>query len=301
MSCCDVCFWCRCPHVAEEDEFPNQSDSSYEDEDTEDYLTVISDHQDWDSLHFPPAWTRSNSGESGISVLGVMQSLKSFVTCSGESFAEEEESNNVIALPDFNADWWRAADLSAARCCAGLSPASDIIAARVVRGSSHGELWRPAAAGSFYEETGAVDGGNYVAVWIHLGDAALVFLSKAGQGQALDACMASSDALQQRLKLLINPVAVKLPFPCKAASDAETVGAFFGHSAWTDITVTSSGAQVYSVRVDLFSKWLLKFAMQKVGFQLGNCVEMILVDWPGRAVLGAVRLQVTSSFLELTA
>jgi len=288
MSCCDVCYWCRCPQVAEEDEFANQSDSSSEcdeDKDTDDYLTVISD--------------------SGISVSGAMLSLKSFVTCSGECFGEEEASSDVslgpspgIALPDFSADWWREADVSAARCCAGLSPASDIIAARVVRG---GEPWRPAAAGSFYEETGAVDRGNYVAVWIHLGDAALVFLSKARQGQALDACMASSDALQQRLKLLINPVAVKLPFPCKAASDAETVGAFFGQSAWTDITVTSSGAQVYSVRVDLFSKWLLKFAMQKVGFQLGNCVEMILVDWPGRAVLGAVRLQVSSSFLELTA
>mmetsp|Transcript_80856 Transcript_80856/g.142623 ORF Transcript_80856/g.142623 Transcript_80856/m.142623 type:complete len:299 (-) Transcript_80856:80-976(-) len=297
MSCCFACRICR-----EVGEVSDRSDSSSEcedDDDKDDYLTANSDEQqEFDSLYFPPNRQRAMSGESTSSLAEVLQSLRSFITCSAEL-----PSADLTMLADFSADWWSSADLPAARCCAGLSAASELVAARTVRDSTKGvPPWSPTAAGRFYEDTGAVGRGNqYVAVWIHLGDSALVFLSKATQGQALDACMASSDALMHRLKLLINPVEVKLPFPCKAARDAETVGAFFGQSAaWTDVTTTPSGAEVYAVRVDLFSKWLLKFAMQKVGFQLGNCVEMILVDWPGTAVLGAVRLQVTSSFLEVT-
>lgn len=234
-----------------------------------------------------------------------MTSFLSFTSCSVscDDVSEEQESEDQGELAEHE-DWWEPADLSAAISCRGLSSASRLLAARVVRCPSGADPqkdpWSPAIASSLYEDLGA-RGKNrtYVTVWINMGEASLVFLSQATKRQAVSNCAASDDALGNRLKLIINPVQVKLPFPTKGAKDADTVGAFFGQSAWAHSLRTSSGAEVYCVRVDLYSKWLLRMAMQKVGFQLGNTVEMILVDWPGQAVLAAIRLRVTADFVKL--
>merc|ERR1712083_653224 len=87
----------------------------------------------------------------------------------------------------------------------------------------------PREAEQLYEDMGAVESGcEYVAVWIHLGDVSLAFLSKGQKTGAVAACMNADEPLNNRLKLLINPVIVKLPFPAKNAEDADTIGKFFG-------------------------------------------------------------------------
>jgi len=112
--------------------------------------------------------------------------------------------------------------------------------------------------------------------------------------------MLASDCLNRRLKLLLHPVRVSLPFPAKAAREAETVGAFFGTKG-TSIRRfrTRCGAEVTSVQVDLFSKWLLKVAMTKVGLRENNCLEAILVDWlpENPAILSAGRIHATEGFI----
>ncbi|CAE8582355.1 unnamed protein product [Polarella glacialis] len=237
-------------------------------------------------------------------------SLLSFSSCSlgcGVESCHGDLETDLLSEPEVvPEDWWEHADLEAASCCRGLPAASRLVAARVIRSDpkerGRSAPWEPGAgAGALYEELGARGGSSqkYVAVWLNMGDASLVFLSKATNETAVSDCQRASDALARRMKLLINPVQVRLPFPTKGAQDADTVGSFFGESAGAHCARTPSGAEVYCVRVDIYSKWLLRIAMQKVGFQLGNTVEMILVDWPGQVALAAIRLRVSPGFLSL--
>eukprot|EP00440_Ansanella_granifera_P038122 gb/GFBE01041360.1/.p1 GENE.gb/GFBE01041360.1/~~gb/GFBE01041360.1/.p1 ORF type:complete len:303 (+),score=53.63 gb/GFBE01041360.1/:1-909(+) len=181
-----------------------------------------------------------------------------------------------------HADWWHPADISAWRTADILANVSKLCSAEVVRHSSDqgaGSPWLPGKSGALYEEMGAVSvNSSYLAVWLKLNDASLVFLSSLPQSLAPD--VTASNFLDQR--------------------NAETVGPFFGReSTSTSITRTAGGVTVSCIQIDLYSRWLMRVALQQAGFCIGNTLELILVDWCSKTVLASLRLVVTQNFLDL--
>jgi len=202
--------------------------------------------------------------------------------------------------------WWGQADTALAKGFDELSVVSELIAARIVRHPKNDKealLERGArepllgqGGDVLYEAMGARDpAAIYVAVWLNMDDASLVFLCRVTDRERFERCVAG-DFMKERAKLIISPVALTLPFPSKGPRDADTVGQFFKGSYSSTRCATPRGAAVECVRIDFFSIWWLRLAIKKAGFQLGNVLDLFIVDYDSRAVVGGCRLTVTEEF-----
>eukprot|EP00929_Paragymnodinium_shiwhaense_P065425 TRINITY_DN32797_c0_g1_i1.p1 TRINITY_DN32797_c0_g1~~TRINITY_DN32797_c0_g1_i1.p1 ORF type:complete len:395 (-),score=87.73 TRINITY_DN32797_c0_g1_i1:140-1222(-) len=198
-------------------------------------------------------------------------------------------------------DWWADADLTALP--EGLAPMSKLLEARVI---AHGaRIWGPlpwteGESSDLYEAMGMRDPSKrYVAIWNRMGDRSVLIVSEVINEERFED-FSSVDFLMKRLKLIMNPVKVKIPFIMKGPKSAETVGEFFGRSnLHSHRAKTAKGVDYVSIHIDLHSKWILKMALQTVAFRLGNVVDLDYVDWDGQAVVAALRLQMTNEGLEL--
>jgi len=206
----------------------------------------------------------------------------------------------------FKADWWQVADLTTWACGSdALASPAWLRCARVVkhsaslRSSDAAAPWQPGHCEALHAELGAEQPGlGYLAVWLKLNAASLVLVSAVPKSVAAE--LGCRRSLAKDLKLILKPVQVPVPFPAKGPADADTIASFFGGKAThQSVSQTSGGAEVACVQIDLYSNWMLRMALKQVGFRLGNVLELILVDWPGRQVVSAVRLAVTEDFLQL--
>lgn len=201
-------------------------------------------------------------------------------------------------------DWWDDADtkivpgLEAAPCLTRLL-GIDLHKHPGLARSKRRAPWMDGESHACYRRLGARDtSSSYVAWWLNVGDSSLLSVSEVIDRPALERCLAN-DALGKRMKLLIRAVKCTLPFPGKGPKEADTVGAFFGKGASLSRARTDEGVDVVVLQIDLYYLMLLRLALQNVGFRQGNVVDIILVDWPGQAVLASCRLSVTEEFLKL--
>lgn len=219
----------------------------------------------------------------------------------------EEAGQQLEATLCSQANWWQPAELC--RWTQGPEPLATpakLLCAQVVKhhkaltSSDQEAPWQSGQSQMLYATMGAKDPKfSYLAVWLKLGNASLVSLSALPEFLAHE--LGEQD-IGTHLKLLLNPVHVAVPFPTKGPKEADSIGSFFGKRAIQSCTWrTSSGADVACVQIDLYSNWMLRMALQQVGFRVGNSLELILVDWPCRRVVAAIRLAVTEEFLQLLA
>jgi hypothetical protein len=206
------------------------------------------------------------------------------------------------------ADWWTAAKIPHVKGMGDAVHMTKLLEARVIKHAADRkslDVQLLEESNKICEELGmATSGKGFVSVTMNFGSSSLLLACEVIEKDRLVACLAK-DPLAKRLKLVLNPVQVKLPFPAKGPKDAETIGSFFGKSATLQCSKSRSGGDSVNIRIDLFSKWVLKLALQKVGFRVGNVVELLIVDWAGSnekpGVLAACRLSVTEEYMKLLA
>jgi hypothetical protein len=255
--------------------------------------TICNDDEQWFTCQFHPDVQLTN-------VFNTTKS-KSESCLNTDSLNAALHTNQNLQLSDQSSkqgqeDWWAEADSERVQGCTSLAKPAKLVRAKVVKfdiTASEQQLL------SLYDELGAhAPTGSYVAVWLKLNDVSLVLLSELPDGMASQV-VGYPDLVMGRLKLILNPVKVKLPLPAKGPKDADTVGSFFGKGATlTGLTKASSGADIAFIQIDLYSKWMMRLALQRVGFRLENTLELLLVDWPGQCVLSSIRLMVTQHFLD---
>jgi len=199
-------------------------------------------------------------------------------------------------------DWWDDADTKVVPSLETTPSLTRLLGADIVK---HPGLkkkpapWLPSESHSTYSRLGARDEtSSYVAWWLNVGEASLLSVSEVLDRAAMERCLAN-DPLGKRVKLLIRAVKCTLPFPGKGPKEADTVGAFFGKGASLTRGNTAEGTDIIVLQIDLYYLYLLRFALQNVGFRQGNVVDIIAVDWPGQAVLASIRMSVTDEFLKL--
>jgi len=194
-------------------------------------------------------------------------------------------------------DWWREVSREVATE-AGLEAVSTLMSACVIHEEDSKLLLDPAATRTLYEQMLKPmlwKRNDYVAVWLGMGPRWLVYLCEA-TGDAIRQSLKSRTALK-RIKLILRPVQVRLPFPSSPPKDAEFVGPYFGEGAQIDEMMTGpSGSQIHALRVNLYGNWLIKLGLQHIGLQLGNCLDLLVIDWPSRLLLASIRLTVTKAF-----
>lgn len=285
-----------------------EADRCHEDEDFEDsYFTPRgADRRDLlDSAAQTPVGADIPKAEGFAAALGKVVPDAAEPTPAAASSPRGDHGHDCLAVPP--ADWWGAADTAAVAGLAGVPSMSRLLGVDVVRHPSAGTSrapkrlvpWSPGQSQELYERLGASHKKkSYVLFWLNLGELSLASAFEVVDPVKYEQCLADS-CLAKRIKLLIHPVKCSLPFPAKGPKEADTVGTFFGSGASCVRTKSCKGVDHAIIQVDLFSKWLLRMALQKVGFREGNVVDIILVDWPGQAVVAATRLSVTESFVQL--
>lgn len=195
-------------------------------------------------------------------------------------------------------DWWQEAAVAEITCCQGLAMPGTVLGAHIHNHKQGDQPWLPGRSHDLYHQLGARQ-GHYIALWLKMGNNSLVFLSDLAAESA--GMFKTRSGIDQRVKFVMNPVKIKVPLPCKGPKTASTVGSFFGSSSSSSLVTTNSGATVACVHIDLYSQMMLGMALKQVGFRFGNVIEVMLADWQGQAVLCAIRLQVSQTFLSLTA
>lgn len=206
-------------------------------------------------------------------------------------------------------DWWSDADLTALPALQTYASVASLLDVRVVRHAPAGQHaagappWSLGNSAELYQHMGMRNAErSYVATWLNMGSASLLSLAEVVNQELLERCTQAEDFLFRRLKLVPGLMKAKFPLPSPGPDMAETVGGFFGMQNVSCFWYGGSaggGPRHMCVQVDLYSKWYVRMGMQSGCFRLGNVVELMLVDTPGRAVIAAFRISVTQEFLRL--
>jgi hypothetical protein len=208
-----------------------------------------------------------------------------------------------VQLSLLRSDWCAEADLGIIQGFENVASISALLNAQVARHiPGRPEPWLQGQCEERYWQLGArKPQGRYVAVSLGFDDKSLISLSEVTDARLFDTCV-TGNFMKERVKLIFYPVKVKVPIPSKSPANADTVGTFFDKKAYgTFRSQLPCGADVFSIRVDVFSKWMVKMAVKQCGFRLGNTVEFSLVDWQNRASLASIRILVTDDFMKSTA
>lgn len=199
--------------------------------------------------------------------------------------------------------WWSNVDMAGVKGLEGASEVATLLDARAVKVKASRGTPAPWAAGQssdLYTEMGMVDASKcYLAVWLNLGPASLLFVFESADRKWLDNCL-EDDFLSKRLKFISNPVQMRGAMPCKSPQEADAVGKFFGKQHTSAARgMTQNGIAYASIQMDVFSKWYVRLAFQQVALRLGNILELLLVDEPSLSVLAGCRLMVTQELLDM--
>jgi len=223
-----------------------------------------------------------------------------FMECDDDCESDTDEWDRTLESEE--EDYWGPADIHSARGLENAVPVSSLLQFRVVR---HGDFsgtsvrpWHAHESTELYRGMGMRRSScSYVATWLNLHQVSLLWVSEVLDEARLQHCI-GEEALMKRLKLILRPVQARLPFPAKGAPEADTIGAYFGLRSASCVEHNSiDGIRHLCVQVDIYSKFMLRHAMKQVGFREGNVLDMLVVDWPGRAVLASARLTVTEDLL----
>lgn len=233
-------------------------------------------------------------------------------------YAQRERCRRVCLVPAAPSrvvtKWWAEANAAAVKGLQGATTVARLLDVRVVKPLEMNDAddrspWHPGQSEELYKAMGlragpaSVIGGGpaYVALWLGLGSSSLLCFAQATDRRRLGAAVAG-DPLMQRLKLILNPLRMAVPWPQKAPKDVAPLGTYFGlQNASCTRARTSWGADYVCIHVDLHAKMLLRLLLQNVVFRKGNVIELLMVDWPGKSVLASCRITMTREALQLLA
>lgn len=215
---------------------------------------------------------------------------------------QEEGTRQSLARP--RPSWWEEADFHILKGLEAAALGARIWDVEFVKHCALSKMsvppWSPGQSLSLYEELSLTDPSkSYLVFWMNVGEVSIVFASLVEDHEWLESLAAEPDPFGRRLKLLLNPVKASLPMPAKGPKDADFVGNFFGAKNASHARVrATNGADLTIIQIDLFSKWMVRVAMNNVGFRLGNIFEVLLLDWPSRRLASSCRLMINEAFLQ---
>jgi len=267
---------------------------------------------------FRAASTDSSDRDTALQQLGIDSATAYEMRAAAliDSSREEEVAPISPARRHSSADWWTDADPGSVRDLQAVQVASYLTAVNVVRhapmsglfGSAGWTSKEPApwhAAGESSELYRSMGMRNpkkqYMSLWLNMNRHSLLAVSEVLDVSAFNACL-SGDCLSKSLKLIMNPVNLRVPIPMKRPADVRPLGVTFGgKNVSLTQQQTKDGVKHACLQVDLFSKFVIRCGIQQVGIPAGSQIDILVVDWPRQVVLAAFRLMATPHFQQLVA
>ena len=145
---------------------------------------------------------------------------------------------------------------------------------------------------------------RYIIVQLLLGKKIIVSLHQVLDNEGFDSLFEQPpdrlSSLLGRVKLIVNPANVTIPWSITGPKDASSVSDFFGPDNCSIKTKQDSREITYTViTVDVFSKFMIRSFLPKLAFQPGRISDYMLIDYEARTVLAGYRLVCTKTLSEL--
>lgn len=102
-----------------------------------------------------------------------------------------------------------------------------------------------------------------------------------------------------RIKLIVNPANVSIPWSITGPKDASSVYNFFGPDHCSIKTKNDQTHKYTVITVDVYSKFMIRSFLPKLAFQLGRISDYMLIDYEARTVLAGYRLVYTKTLSQL--
>lgn len=143
---------------------------------------------------------------------------------------------------------------------------------------------------------------RYIIVQLLLGKKIMVSLHQVLDNESFDSLFDQpADMLANllsRIKLIVNPANVSIPWSITGPKDASSIKDFFSPDHCS--IKTNNDQTTYTViTVDVYSKFMIRSFLPKLAFQPGRISDYMLIDYDARTVLAGYRLVYTKTLSEL--
>ena len=198
-------------------------------------------------------------------------------------------------------EWWSDARLDAPHVAEDLGDdamiLSKTIKLKVINGceKTSDEL-------SYFDAKQMSPANRYLVLQLLLGPKIVVSIAEVSDKNIFDDTFRNNDNthLMDRLKLIVNPANVSIPWAVNGPKNSASIRDFFGNQNCSVKLKYSAKYICHAViTIDVYSKFMIRSFLPKLAFQPGRICDFILVDYQERLIHTGFRLVSTQTLLGL--
>ena len=203
-------------------------------------------------------------------------------------------STRIDFLRHPSGEWWSDARLDAPHVAEDLGRDPRILARTIkVRVLDRHEKSSDELA-SYFPEMKIRTNRRYLILQLLLGNKMIVSLSETFDVDTFDTVY-NMDGLGSRLKLIVNPANVKIPWSIDGPKNSSSIDEFFGESNCS-IRIKSN---IVVITIDVYSKFLIRSFLPKLAFQPGRICDYMICEYENRLIHTGFRIVSTDTLLRL--
>jgi len=144
---------------------------------------------------------------------------------------------------------------------------------------------------------------RYMILQLVLGEKMIVAIAECFDIETFDSIYSDDGDLCAKLKLIVNPANVSIPWSITGPKNAASIRDFFGPSHCSirrKVKVVDDAEIVHAViTIDVYSKFLIRSFLPKLAFHSGRISDYMICDYENRLIHTGFRIVGTSTLLDL--
>ena len=214
----------------------------------------------------------------------------------------ERISTRVDILRHPSGEWWSDARLDAPHVVEDLGEDPRILARTIkVRVIDRDEKTSDELGNYFFDIGKKLrNSRRYLIIQLLLGNKIVVSISETFDVETFDRVYNEADiaSLGNRLKFIVNPANVHIPWSIYGPKESSSIVEFFGEGNCS-IKRKSSNVDHVVITIDVYSKFLIRSFLPKLAFQPGRICDYMICDYDNRLIHTGFRLVGTETLLNL--
>jgi len=143
---------------------------------------------------------------------------------------------------------------------------------------------------------------RYLVVQLLMGERIMTSIAEVFDTETFDTVFPDNEdisSLNDRLKLIVNPANVRIPWCIYGPRESSTIAEFFGPSNSSIRRKQQNHIHFVTITIDVYSKFMIRSFLPKLAFQPGRVSDYLIVDYENRVIHTGFRLVCTSVLADL--
>lgn len=143
---------------------------------------------------------------------------------------------------------------------------------------------------------------RYFVVQLLMGERIMTSIAEVFDTETFDTVFPDNEdisSLNDRLKLIVNPANVRIPWSIYGPRESSTIAEFFGASNSSIRRKQQNHIHFVAITIDVYSKFMIRSFLPKLAFQPGRVSDYLIVDYENRVIHTGFRLVCTSVLADL--